>query len=400
MEHELAESDGEWIVQEPTEQVPDESTDGIEQAMALLEGYLEELRKTQAVSRGQIEAVIEDVPDLLPEHVKVASFTQEPSPTNLEIAQESIIQAMGRKIADLAKAIWKLIAQSVTWIADFFRRMRDRFKAMFIRNRQVDALSAAVTRNQEIGVRATTLSPSDSRKVSELRKQSEQVEVRLRKVWTPLYRAVLNNEESIVRLRAHALSLPSQIDHIQRFIANLEAIVEGRSDILMPICLPHSPEKRLWDANEQINNEITLLNVPDMADDLITFQEIIRVLQKDKRDLGQMVVSNMDLITRQTERLRQVMGRQPQFSGIYKRQQDHRDLTTWLEFLRAFSGSVRGLIQSLQQVERIQGDVIAMANSWLTKEYEIDLIYANAAQGDVAEQAAANHRDLQKRLKK
>lgn len=365
------------------------------EALALIDGFLAEVRNAGGVSRPMIEPMIEAVPNLLPAHVPVASYTRDLSTTNLEVTQESLLGAIGRGIADAAKAVWAFLVKIFDIIVKFFKGLLDRLRPAKRHSQQIAEIQRTLDANQEIGLRAIELTPSQQRRVESLRNDQAKLAAAWDAGYNALTHAVLHNSKPVDEIRAHLLVLPSLMGRLESMIGDLQAAADGK-DATIPSFLPGSPERMQQDRNMIVASGITGL-FGQTAE--LRLLDALAIQRAEKRNLGSLVLSNQAIIAEAAVRVRRALNNAPKF-GIAMNENDQRELRNALAFLQSYATSISDVAKAAERVEREQAMMLDAFNKWSAKEYEIDMVYTQASTGELNKKAVEHHRDLQKRLQR
>lgn len=108
----------------------------LEDLLSSLNSKMAEITLSGNISRHQAQVLVEQYAVQFESRCPIQSFTQIPSTTNFQIAQEGIIATIGEKVWELIKAAGELLKRVFKWIIDFvtFRKLRDRQAAEVAEN--------------------------------------------------------------------------------------------------------------------------------------------------------------------------------------------------------------------------------------------------------------------------
>jgi hypothetical protein len=152
-----------------------------------------ELESSGAVSRQDALALESLVPGSLPERYRPATFTLQPSPTNLQVALEANDTAGRNIVARFFIAAWALLVKIGKWVVDLFRGTKDLDKDVATASAQAITVSKIVA---EVAASNPLLENTDIERLIE-DSLIDQVRPHLSLLNVYLYDPKLENEQSV-----------------------------------------------------------------------------------------------------------------------------------------------------------------------------------------------------------
>ena len=152
-----------------------------------------ELESSGVVSRQDALALESLAPGSLPERYRPATFTLQPSPTNLQVALEANDGANRNIVVRFFVAAWALLVKIGKWIVDLFRGTKDLDKDVAVASAQAITVSKIVA---EVASSNPVLENTDIEKLIE-DSLIDQVRPHLSLLNVYLYDPKLENEQSI-----------------------------------------------------------------------------------------------------------------------------------------------------------------------------------------------------------
>ena len=205
-----------------------------------------ELESSGAVSRQDALALESLVPGSLPERYRPATFTLQPSPTNLQVALEANDTAGRNIVARFFIAAWALLVKIGKWVVDLFRGTKDLDKDVATASAQAITVSKIVA---EVAASNPLLENTDIERLIE-DSLIDQVRPHLSLLNVYLYDPKLENEQSVAYYRfideaseaivGRALGHKGVVDDANLYLDGIERVFKGAGNATV------EPPALLW----------------------------------------------------------------------------------------------------------------------------------------------------------
>lgn len=404
-----------------------EQADQLQEALRLLDSYHDELIAIGGVSKVHAQALTEQCGVELPKHVRLDSFTTEPSRTNLTVTQEGIVAAAVRKVKELGKALIELIRRALRWIGEQLRKL------MFWRKDQaktVDnavALKQATDKMEEVGVQSVEPPPSVKRKIDQLREVSASAAARYEESYNALFEDFLNGNKIAQRLRPLLLGLPAVLEiYEQRLEQYGEALTdtgtnESRAGLFASLAEPEvfpslnqlavmiAPDlgklksPPLSVVGPQVHDHLQELSRARPKGAVPPAAAVLDLLTLNKTSLGVSTFLNETVLLRANDRVNRSLEKVSRFFDRANRETDALISKAQFEALRTLQAeaiALNRLVNAGLLVDQNQDQLIRKVMACFAAEYRVLVELANVAHDEIKQRAHSIHQDLTKRTKR
>jgi len=163
-----------------------------------MEELSETLLTNQAVSRNDAVTMESIAPGILPTRAPVNSFTLHPTATNLKVALEAIGNWRNLNIANMLKAIYKFVANVISWVINKIKSLFGKGSDPKDGKRVVDNLRLTVTAADDI---ITQTSPNvDAKSIAKYNEALEKAKLKVSDHFNHLVRDLVNSPGTISAL--------------------------------------------------------------------------------------------------------------------------------------------------------------------------------------------------------
>lgn len=133
--------------------------------MDVLDCKLAQISQEARISRADASALVDRFGVTYGERYPLASFTEQPSGTNVTAALEGIVSKASTYLMDLLKAAWQVLVKIFDWIIGFFGFTRDRERRIQRYARNFEQVDLAIKK-----LRATKITPVSTTEMDEARR--------------------------------------------------------------------------------------------------------------------------------------------------------------------------------------------------------------------------------------